>query len=114
MLPHSFALATASLALAAAYRSEVIRKPISPVITQPLPHTFVDLEAVPKAFDWRNISGVSLVTQNLNQHIPQCAYRGRGGTSHRTARARARSLFLTHTTRAGPRTRLCALVLRHL
>jgi Papain family cysteine protease len=37
----------------------------------PLPHTYVSLEDLPKEFHWGNVDGVSYLTRNLNQHIPQ-------------------------------------------
>lgn len=33
--------------------------------------TRISADAVPTALDWRNVSGTSFVTPNLNQHIPQ-------------------------------------------
>ena len=41
------------------------------LIKSPLPYTYIEAESLPKTFDWRNVSGVSYVTQDLNQHIPQ-------------------------------------------
>jgi len=40
-------------------------------VTSPRPHEWMDLSALPAAFDWSNKNGVSYVTKNLNQHIPQ-------------------------------------------
>jgi len=37
----------------------------------PQPHTYIDPEALPDKFSWGNIEGVSYLTKNLNQHIPQ-------------------------------------------
>jgi hypothetical protein len=40
----------------------------------PLPYTYLAPQDLPSSFDWRNVSGISYVTRNLNQHIPQyCA-----------------------------------------
>lgn len=38
--------------------------------TSPLPHTYVKPEDLPDFFTWTNIGGHSMVTKNLNQHIP--------------------------------------------
>lgn len=35
----------------------------------PLPHTYVS--SFPKDFTWGDIDGVSYLTKNLNQHLPQ-------------------------------------------
>lgn len=72
-------LVAAAAASAAAYRNAVIRKNVEPVITQPLPHTYIDVGALPTDFDWRNINNISFVTQNLNQHIPKCECAGLRG-----------------------------------
>lgn len=40
-------------------------------VKNPLPHSYLGAEDLPKAFDWRNVDGVSYVTKMLNQHIPQ-------------------------------------------
>lgn len=37
----------------------------------PLPHEYIAEEDLPESWDWRNISGRSLLTHSLNQHIPQ-------------------------------------------
>jgi cathepsin X len=39
--------------------------------TNPLPHTYIDPEDLPTAFNWGNVDGVSYLTHSLNQHIPQ-------------------------------------------
>jgi cathepsin X len=41
------------------------------VINTPIPSDYVDPEALPASFDWRNVGGQSYVTKSLNQHIPQ-------------------------------------------
>jgi hypothetical protein len=33
-------------------------------------------EELPKAFSWKEVDGQSLVTKNLNQHLPQVSARG--------------------------------------
>lgn len=42
-----------------------------PVITEPLPHTYLAPEALPAVWDWRNVNGTRFTTWNKNQHIPQ-------------------------------------------
>ena len=37
----------------------------------PIPHEYIAEEDLPESWDWRNISGRSLLTHSLNQHIPQ-------------------------------------------
>eukprot|EP00816_Leptocylindrus_hargravesii_P004826 CAMPEP_0196801718 /NCGR_PEP_ID=MMETSP1362-20130617/1487_1 /TAXON_ID=163516 /ORGANISM="Leptocylindrus danicus, Strain CCMP1856" /LENGTH=388 /DNA_ID=CAMNT_0042172807 /DNA_START=27 /DNA_END=1193 /DNA_ORIENTATION=+ len=40
-------------------------------VTSPLPHTYIDGAALPEAFSWGDVDGVSYLTRSLNQHIPQ-------------------------------------------
>lgn len=40
-------------------------------VESPLPHTYVKSSALPDAFDWGNVDGVSYLTHSLNQHLPQ-------------------------------------------
>ena len=40
-------------------------------VKSPLPHTYLDMTALPASYDIRNMSGKSLATDNRNQHIPQ-------------------------------------------
>lgn len=41
-------------------------------LTQPLPHTYLNVEDLPAHFTWANASGVNYLTATRNQHIPQC------------------------------------------
>merc|ERR1712130_896730 len=43
-----------------------------PHVISPLPHTYINPDTLPSAWDWRNVngSGFSWVTTDLNQHIP--------------------------------------------
>ena len=35
------------------------------------PHMETDIKDLPKTMSWQNVDGVSYLTKNLNQHIPQ-------------------------------------------
>jgi cathepsin X len=37
----------------------------------PLPIDYIDPKILPESFSWENVDGVSYLTKNLNQHIPQ-------------------------------------------
>mmetsp|Transcript_39782 Transcript_39782/g.124263 ORF Transcript_39782/g.124263 Transcript_39782/m.124263 type:complete len:333 (-) Transcript_39782:2485-3483(-) len=37
----------------------------------PLPHTYINAADLPDSFNWGNMDGMSYLTKNLNQHIPQ-------------------------------------------
>jgi len=40
-------------------------------VHSPEPKDYVDKASLPSSWDWRNVNGVNLVTEDLNQHIPQ-------------------------------------------
>ena len=48
-----------------------IRKQEPSVVTQPLPHTYLKSEQLPKSYDIRNLDGRNYATWDKNQHIPQ-------------------------------------------
>jgi len=53
-------------------RDEAFRKSArAQHITQPLPHTYLKLEDIPKAWDWRDVNGINYASASRNQHIPQ-------------------------------------------
>ena len=41
------------------------------LVTEPRPHEYLDLNAIPRDWDWRNKSGENFCTSARNQHIPQ-------------------------------------------
>ena len=41
-------------------------------VTEPLPHTYLNVKDLPSSFTWANVSGVNYLTATRNQHIPQC------------------------------------------
>lgn len=53
------------------YQSSEPWLPRKPVITAPTGEELVADSTLPKAFDWRDVGGRSMVTTDLNQHIPQ-------------------------------------------
>ena len=40
------------------------------IVLDALPSAVVKDEQVPKAFDWRSVDGTSMVTADVNQHVP--------------------------------------------
>lgn len=40
-------------------------------VVSPLPHETMDINDLPKEWDWRNVDGKNYVTWDKNQHIPQ-------------------------------------------
>lgn len=43
-------------------------------ITEPLPHTYLDVSDLPESFTWADVNGVNYLTATKNQHIPQCKH----------------------------------------
>ena len=46
---------------------------VGSVVTSPLPHTYLKPSDIPAEWNPHDIDGITLVTSDLNQHIPQCA-----------------------------------------
>jgi cathepsin X len=40
-------------------------------VQSPLPHTYLSSVALPDAFSWADVDGISYITHSLNQHLPQ-------------------------------------------
>lgn len=53
------------------YKSSMLYLPRDPVPGAVPAEMLVATEALPTAFDWRNVNGKSLVVADWNQHIPQ-------------------------------------------
>ena len=66
---------------------------VGSVVVSPLPHTYLKPSDIPAEWNPHDIDGITLVTSDLNQHIPQC-----NSHTHTHARARAH----THTHKQAP------------
>ena len=68
-----FLLTLLGQSIATAYRNEIVidgsRTPRS-LINSPEPHMYVDMTALPAAFDWRSVNATSFVSPITNQHEP--------------------------------------------
>mmetsp|Transcript_87356 Transcript_87356/g.174781 ORF Transcript_87356/g.174781 Transcript_87356/m.174781 type:complete len:354 (+) Transcript_87356:73-1134(+) len=74
MLPPLLLLAAWAVGVSAEYTNEYKIMPGHTLFDDyklPLPHTYLSFDDLPSEFTWGDINGKSLVTKNLNQHIPQ-------------------------------------------
>jgi len=64
-------LLSGAAALPNGFQSSSAWLPRTQVVTQPTGEELVADDALPSSWDWRNVSGKSFVTADVNQHIPQ-------------------------------------------
>lgn len=55
----------------AVFQGHVATNKRDSLIISPLPAEYLDDASIPEHWDWRNVDGVSYVTSDVNQHIPQ-------------------------------------------
>jgi len=72
VLVAAFTAATASASSFHGHRSSAMHRPPAhhELIASPRPDAVLADGDVPRAFDWRNVNGISYVTADVNQHIP--------------------------------------------
>eukprot|EP01128_Nolandella_sp_AFSM9_P000221 TRINITY_DN10396_c0_g1_i1.p1 TRINITY_DN10396_c0_g1~~TRINITY_DN10396_c0_g1_i1.p1 ORF type:complete len:316 (+),score=62.48 TRINITY_DN10396_c0_g1_i1:47-949(+) len=76
LLLTALTLLVLSASVVSAYRNEVIRdvelrrSAWGSVITEPLPHTYVDFASMPANFNWGDKDGKNYLSPTRNQHIP--------------------------------------------